>query len=71
MAKKILITVILAMLVLLPITHHKAYKHGRITMKADTIKTLDALRVSISPDGKIHFYEKVLPVNECTGCHGR
>lgn len=69
MIQKVLIGVIMAMFVFMPVTHYKAYKHGRVTMKADTLKTLDALRVSIRPDGKIHFFKKALPSGACTNCH--
>ena len=60
---------IVAMLFVMPATHYKAYKHGRITMNAEAVKKQG--RLSFVIDGKIATLEREIVKNfgTCGNCH--
>ena len=72
MSLKIAITVVLAMLVVMPFSHYGAYKHGRLTMNAENMEKQGKL--SFVLNGRIaSLVEMQIESNfgTCTRCHER
>ena len=69
MANKILIALVLAMLVVLPLSHYAAYKHGRTTMNTEAVKRQGGL--SFVLNGKVATLkpEIIRNLGTCGNCH--
>ena len=66
-----LITIIVVIVLAMPVTHYKIYKHGRMTMNAEAVK--EQGKLSFVLNGKIATLKHEIARNflACsTSCHG-
>lgn len=66
-----LITIIVVIVLAMPFTHYKTYKHGRITMNVEAVKKQG--RLSFVLNGRVATLEREIARNflACsTSCHG-
>jgi len=68
---KIAITIIVAMFVAMPVTHYKAYKHGRVSMNTEVTKAVG--KYTFVLNGKLATLKPEIVRNfqACaSSCHG-
>ena len=64
---RILIAIISVLVLVLPLTHYKAYKHGRVTMDKEHVRAVDKTLYMLN--GKRVYLEPVRQDNVCGNCH--
>lgn len=69
MSLKIAISFVLVMLVLMPYTHYRAYKHGRVTMSDEIVEKVG--RYTFVLNGKLATLQPQIVDNfgVCSNCH--
>lgn len=67
MAKNIVIAIFIVLFIVMPYTHFKAYKHGRVTMNKEDLKVMT--KRSFVLNGKITHETIKRYFDVCEVCH--
>lgn len=70
MANKVLIVVVMAMLIVSPMSHYAAYKHGRETMNAEAVTRQGELSFVLNGKVATLYPEIIRNLGTCSNCHG-